>query len=221
MTSWRQVRSCITSRHLLRHYAKSWWCHQLLWRQLLWRQLLWRQLLWRHHVTSRVMTSHVTSSVTMATHHHRRTMGPLGAPYILLTSRRHAMTSHDAMVSHHRPGNCRVTQIRISEYNHISQSGGLELWPMTLTYTLIQDIVKEHAHTKFQAHISIRSAVRVVTNTQTHWQDRFYYLDRWLLIQAKPMRASPCKPVLNKPGTYSSNREASSNARYCAQNTSC
>ncbi len=83
----------------------------------------------------------------------------------------HDIRCHDKMAlcnlhrSHHKK----------SRKNHIFQNGDLDLWPMTLTFELIQDIVKVNACTKFVN----REAADRRTHTHTDRQDRFYTLDRW------------------------------------------
>ncbi len=48
------------------------------------------------------------------------------------------------------------------------QPGDLDLWPMTLTFELIRDIVKVNTSTKFRVCMSNGSAVRALTNRHTH-----------------------------------------------------
>ncbi len=59
--------------------------------------------------------------------------------------------------------------IKMSE-NHFFQNGDLDLWPMTLTFELIQDIVKVNPSTKFWVRIFNGSAGRALTNEHTHTQ---------------------------------------------------
>ena len=51
---------------------------------------------------------------------------------------------------------------------HVFQSG--DLWPMTLTIELIQDIIKGNPHTKLWVGRSHGSAVRALADGQTAWQ---------------------------------------------------
>ena len=53
---------------------------------------------------------------------------------------------------------------------HVFQSGDLELWPMTLTIKLIQDIIKSNPHTKLWVGLSHGSAMRALADGQTDWQ---------------------------------------------------
>ncbi len=52
--------------------------------------------------------------------------------------------------------------------NHVFQPGDLDLWPMTLTFELIRDIIKVNASTKFRVCMSNGSAMRALTDRQTH-----------------------------------------------------
>ena len=59
------------------------------------------------------------------------------------------------------------TQTRKSWKSHF-WPGDLDLWPMTLSIELDQDIIKVNPCTKFRDHTSNRSAVRVLTHGHTH-----------------------------------------------------
>ena len=64
--------------------------------------------------------------------------------------------------------------------NHNFENDDLDLWPMTLTFELIRDIVIFNQPTKFWVRTSNGSVGRVLTDKHTHTQtDRFYTLDRW------------------------------------------
>ena len=67
--------------------------------------------------------------------------------------------------------------------NYVFLQHGLDLWSMTLTIELLQDVIKVNSCTKFCDHTSIRSAARVPTDwqtdRQTHRRLRFYNLYRW------------------------------------------
>ncbi len=65
--------------------------------------------------------------------------------------------------------------------NHVFQAGNLELRPMTLTFGLIQNIIKVNLHAKFRAHASNSAAVRALADTWTHRQEWCYTLDIWCM----------------------------------------
>ncbi len=83
----------------------------------------------------------------------------------------HHVTSYVMTVSLHGPSNQKCRKITWRP------------WPLTLTFELVQDIIKVHTSTKFWVRTSNRSAVRALTDGQTNKQtdiwDRFYTLDRW------------------------------------------
>ena len=54
--------------------------------------------------------------------------------------------------------------------NHVFQPRDLDLWPMTMTFKLIQYIVKVNPSTEFCVRTFNRSAGRALTDTQTHTQ---------------------------------------------------
>ncbi len=103
---------------------------------------------------------------------------------------RHTVTSRDVMMWRHMTSGVMTNWLNANSPiwnfgNHVFQPGNLDLWPMTLTFELIWDIIKINASIKFQVCMSNGSAVRALTNrqcTQTHWhthrRDRFYTLDR-------------------------------------------
>ncbi len=59
-------------------------------------------------------------------------------------------------------------------WNQVFWPCDLDLWPMTLTLELIQDIIKVNPCAKFRDHMSSGPVVRVLTNRQTHRQTRPY-----------------------------------------------
>ena len=64
---------------------------------------------------------------------------------------------------------------------HFSQKGNLNLWLMTLTFKIIQDIVNVYLCTECWVHTSKSLAIRVLNGWQTHLykRDQFYTLDCW------------------------------------------
>ncbi len=52
----------------------------------------------------------------------------------------------------------------------------LDLWPMTLTFEFNLDILPLDLHAKIQVCMSVRFAMRVVTDGQTHTQCQNYYI---------------------------------------------
>ncbi len=105
------------------------------------------------------------------------------------TSWRDVVTSRDIVTSWHdvrwRLVMTECTKIwPIRNFgNHVFQPGDLDLWPMTLTFELIRDIMKVNVSTTFWVSMSNGSAVRALTDrhmhTHTHRWDRFHTLDRW------------------------------------------
>ncbi len=99
--------------------------------------------------------------------------------------RRDVTWCHDVMPWHNMPS-CVMTKwicTRQPIRNSRITFSTWRPWPMTLTLKLVQDIVKIHPHTNFHIRMSNCSAVRALTDGQTHrWTDRrvrFYTLDRW------------------------------------------
>ena len=80
----------------------------------------------------------------------------------------HTMTSHVVMMLQHRP----EFSVSLSKWetlgNHVFWPGDLDLWPMTLIFKLIQEVMKVKPCTKFRDHRSNGSAGRVLTEGQTH-----------------------------------------------------
>ncbi len=89
-------------------------------------------------------------------------------PWRHMTSQRHAMTSRDIMTSHHKPvfGICSLKSENSG--NYVFDLGDLDLWPMTLTIKLVQGNIKINPCIKYRDHMSNGSAVRVLTDRQTH-----------------------------------------------------
>ncbi len=99
-----------------------------------------------------------------------------------VTSCCHPMASSDVMTScydvtwrHGVTWCCTIGQglvsVRSNETkpgNYDFQPGDLDLWPMTFTIKLIQDTTKVNRCTKFRDHTSNSSAVRALTDRQTH-----------------------------------------------------
>ena len=87
---------------------------------------------------------------------------------------RHAMTSCKVMpwcqvTSWHRnigQGLVSVHSIR-KPGNNVFELGDLDIWPLTLTIKVMQDIIKVNPCTKFGDHTSNGSAVRALTDRQT------------------------------------------------------
>ena len=52
--------------------------------------------------------------------------------------------------------------------NYVFEPGDLDLWPMTFIIEFFQNIIKVNPCTKFRDHTSNRSAVRALTDRQTH-----------------------------------------------------
>ena len=67
----------------------------------------------------------------------------------------------------HRTWQSVPVQANPSE-NHVFQRSNLDLWPMTLTFQLIRDMVKVNLSTKFWVRMSNGSAGRALTNRHTH-----------------------------------------------------
>ncbi len=86
-------------------------------------------------------------------------------PWRYVTSWCHAVTSHDVRC-HDKLALCNSPIWNFG--NHVFQPGDLDLWPMTLTFELIWDIIKVNASTKFRVCTSNGSAVRALTDRQTH-----------------------------------------------------
>ena len=90
-------------------------------------------------------------------------------------SRCRAVTSRDVMTLLHMTSyyltkwTCTDQPISKSE-NHVFQTSDLDLWPMTLTFELIWDIVKVNPSTKFGIRTFNGSAGRALTDRQTHTQ---------------------------------------------------
>ncbi len=61
---------------------------------------------------------------------------------------------------------------------HVFQNGDLHLWPVTLTFKLIQDITKDNVQTE-TVQTPNGSAGRALTDRRTDRQDRFYTLIHW------------------------------------------
>ena len=94
---------------------------------------------------------------------------------------RHDMTSHRDVVVLCQPAPSVMTKwtsirkwIRNTK-NHVFFNGDLDLWPMTLTFELVRDIVKVNPSAKFWVRTWNGSGVRALTDGR----DRFYTLDRW------------------------------------------
>ena len=89
-------------------------------------------------------------------------------PWRHMTSRHHAMTSHDVMTSHHKPvfGICSLKSENSG--NYVFDLGDLDLWPMTLTIELIQGIIEVNPCIKYRDHMSNGLAMRALTDRQTH-----------------------------------------------------
>ncbi len=68
--------------------------------------------------------------------------------------------------SHIVPWTCTGRPIRKSE-NHFFQSGDLDLWPITLTFELLRDIIKVNLPTNFRVHRSKHSVMRALNNRHT------------------------------------------------------
>ncbi len=85
----------------------------------------------------------------------------------VMTSWRHGVTSHDFLC--HDSESTWAIQSEVSKI-HVFQHGDLDLWPMTLTFELVQDIIEVHTSTKFWVRTSNRSAVRALTDGQTDGQ---------------------------------------------------
>ncbi len=71
----------------------------------------------------------------------------------------------------------------LTTLKNVSWPSDLDLWPMTLTFELVLDILPLDLHTEIQVCMSVRLAVRVVTHrhtdthtdTQTHRRCQNYY----------------------------------------------
>ena len=114
-----------------------------------------------------------------------QTKSPCNSHYVI-ASRRHVMTSRDIMM----PRRDVVTHIGImyhdTQWHHVSsqlcpqetrfsvcfQPSDLDLWPMTLTYQLIQGMIMVHSSTKSGVRKSNGSGVRALTDTRTHRHTR-------------------------------------------------
>ena len=96
-----------------------------------------------------------------------------------VTSRRHAVTSfdvttwsHDVMWRHDitpymlRLDICSLNQ-KILKMTCFWLCD-LDLWPITLTFALVRDIIKVNPCTKFRGHTMNGSAVRALTDRHTH-----------------------------------------------------
>ncbi len=88
-----------------------------------------------------------------------------------MTSWRHTLTSYDILwqdkMNRHISTHMKLT---------FSQFSDLDLWPMTLPFKLIRNIVKVKPHTKFCVPMSNASAVRAFTNGQTHRTERTNFI---------------------------------------------
>ncbi len=93
-----------------------------------------------------------------------------------VASWRHTMTSHNIITAHNRPLFCILALKLENSGNCHFWPGDLDLWPMTLTIELIQDIIKVNPCTKFCVDMSNGSVVRVPTHRHTHRRDSFYNL---------------------------------------------
>ncbi len=96
-------------------------------------------------------------------------------PETLCMNAHETFVSTDVKYRTERSGqNSKITFFNLDE---------VDLWPMTLTFKLLRDVIKVNPCTKFCDCTSIRSAVRVPTHwhrhTHTHKRFRFYNLHRW------------------------------------------
>ncbi len=96
------------------------------------------------------------------------------------------VTSQRYSTWHHIIWPREPAQINLSE-NHAFQPSNLDLWPTTLTFELIRDIVKVNPSTKSGVCTFNGSAGKALTDEHTDTQkhrhtdrrDRFHTLDRW------------------------------------------
>ena len=119
-----------------------------------------------------------------------------GCQYVALwrhmTSWHCAVTSGDVttllhMTSYYMTKRTCTDQPIWKSENHVFQPSDLDLWPMTLTFELIRDIVKVNPSTKSGVCTFNGSAGKALTDEHTDTQkhrhtdrrDRFHTLDRW------------------------------------------
>ena len=92
----------------------------------------------------------------------------------VMTSRCDVMWRHDVRLWRHMmpynmtKWNCEPSQPTWKSENNVFQPSDLDIWPMTLTFELIRDIVKVNPSTKFWVCTSNGSARRVLTDKHTH-----------------------------------------------------
>ena len=96
-------------------------------------------------------------------------------------SRRHAVTSRDITWHQVSWQNGSVQYLHRSHHKNKSESGDFHLWPATLIFKLVWDIVIVKCPTKFWVRTSNSSVGRALTDKHTHTdaRDRLYTLDRW------------------------------------------
>ncbi len=85
-----------------------------------------------------------------------------------MTSWRHTMTSHYIIMSQHRPAFCILALKPENLRHHVFDLVTLtfDLWPLPIE--LVQDFIKVNPCAKFRDRTSIRSVMRVFTNSHTH-----------------------------------------------------
>ncbi len=82
---------------------------------------------------------------------------------------RHGVTSRDITVWRHMASYVMAVSLHVPSHQkiHVFQHGDLDLWPMTLTFELIRDIIMVHTSTKFWVCTSNSSPMRALTDTHT------------------------------------------------------
>ena len=85
-----------------------------------------------------------------------------------VTSWCHAVTPYAIIMSDCKLVFCILALKSGNHGNCVFWSGDLDLWPLTLTIELIEDIIKVNPCTKFRDPMSNGSAVRALTHGHTH-----------------------------------------------------